>query len=454
MLSRLYEKLDRFLIEFHISSDSDIFEKMLPELSELKSQLGETETSDYNTRFSISSSYRSDDKLKLSTPSLSLDELNVVCNFFKIPITSYRTGKELTLNADVLFDEILPKFENHIRKLHEEDPDKLKPYQVASKPKLENNAIDKIKTITHKFLKKLNQDEVVPQQYQDISMLLFPLEGIFFEIRKDSKYYFYINKIYENFDKLFKDDLELKKYLGEDEVDTLLQQLAIYIKYNRAESVLCVARFMKKLDEFLYPFGIDKSKCEVLENTLFEMAGLLHFPSRSRYDKSRHDETKINFKMLGITDEEANQFLAWIKSKGDDSAKLSSYEIEINDTLQSDGERAQRCEIREKPIYVTEYSFLIDGEVMYKNIFPLFMEKFKIISDEDKIKLTSYQNLSKNSEKFKTMTDKVIFPENSDIEKSNNMGMLMFSSPPVENQIQETVTTTPKLPVVLGAGKF
>lgn len=450
MRTRLYNALDSFLIKFDISSDSRIFEDILLELSGLQPK----SDGNWQYRYSISSSYKSDDILTLSIPQgLSLDELTKVCTFFKILLSSYKTGKDLPMNTDALFNDILPAFQRHIEKLNEENPEKLKFYQIASKEQLERNAIDKVKSIVNKFLDKLNQDDVLPEQYQEVSKSLFMLEGIFNGIKRNSRFYSYCVNTYNDFDKIFSNDMDLKKYLGEEDVNTLLGQLNIYIKYNSAESVICIDKFLKQSDELFCAKGIDKRECDILENILFDLADISSMPARSTYNKSRSDKSKVYFKMIGITDDIANQFQAWIKAQGDDGAKFYSHEVEESDALKHDGEHKQSYQIKEKRVYVQEYTFLIDGEVLYKKIFPLVKDKFLALSEDD-TKLKSYQDASKESKILSAFLEKANEVEKTDIGKSTSMGMLIFSS---GNQMPQTTalvsdTSSPSPRQAMGQG--
>jgi hypothetical protein len=392
MYSRLIKELNEFLIQYDISADSKIFEDTLVADAGIESKKKSYEFSRYGSK----------DELIFSIPNLKLKDLFKLLDFFGVPQETYTVKKDISVPPDIIFNKILPCFKDHISMLAELDPSKLKPYQIDSKPKLEEKAIEKIKDLTENLLKKLNESDTVSSLEQQFSQLLFQIQGIFNVIHNKSKYYSYASSAYDELITFSHDHAEIKASIDAQELNDLFQQLAIYIKYNRAESAIAIEKIVKELDAFLLSYHINKNENDIFEHILLTLAGITNYPSACKYQRA-YDKTRMEFAMIDMLKEDANIFLTWIHNNGDESATLRVSEVEESDALKSNKMRPQRYMIKKNPKYVTQYSFEVDGQALHEKILPLFKDKFVEIANQEPERLIPYQiqtdNLSSSNEK-------------------------------------------------------
>src|SRR5260221_141363 len=107
MHSRLQRELSEFLIQYDISPATHIFEEKLMQFTGIQKKKEQS-------RYSFSNTWGSETELKLSIPKLSLTELILVLDYFKVPHENYKTNKDISLNTNHLFNVILPQFKKDI----------------------------------------------------------------------------------------------------------------------------------------------------------------------------------------------------------------------------------------------------------------------------------------------------------------------------------------------------
>ncbi len=84
------------------------------------------------------------------------------------------------------------------------------------------------------------------------------------------------------------------------------------------------SRLVYSLMDQLNPHLISSHACDIFEETLLKAAGVESQPSNCQFSPSR-DEQKVRFRIKGISKEEAERFLSFLKSECEDNAATYTY---------------------------------------------------------------------------------------------------------------------------------
>lgn len=399
MYSRLKKELNDFLITYSISADSFIFENMLIQFAGIEANKGRYRFDNYN---------KSD--LILSIPSISLVDLDKLLNYFKISHEDYRTNEGLHIHEKVMFDDILPAFKAHIMKLAEQAeqaPNELKKYQIDSKSKLEADAIRNMTRLSTRLLDLLNDSgnvDGLDANKKQLSEILFQILGTLNVVSEKVKYYKYIFEFSEKLGHFCASNLDIStdaKYSSD--LFNLFKEFQTYFKFNRAESALAIKKIFTELQEFALKYQISTTESDIFEETLLSMAGVTNKPQECKF-KRGYDQTRMEFSIKGISQEDAKMFLEFIHAHGDETAQIDTNHFYLNNSrhilhsavIGSDEEVPQRAFIGSKPAKAIErYTISVDGQSLYEKILPLFKSRIEELAQTNPAYLIPYQEKSK-----------------------------------------------------------
>jgi len=384
MHERLEKELTRLLLPHAISSASIIFEDYIFASAGIEKPKDARGFNGYGS------------KLNFELPSVSLDELDKLLTYFHVSKEDYRTNADIVVTEELMFETIIPKFAQYLTQTAQESPEKLTPYRIKSRPSLERIALDNVGSYSVKIKASLNPDlaspSEIPRQFTEI---IFQLRGAIEAVSNDRKYVSYIQTTYQKM-KGFLESNDVASHLKKhsERIDDLMQELQVYLTYNYAESSMAIRKIFKEMHSFLSTYKIDMRQCNILEHSLWEMAGLTGLPESCKFG---HDlqATRLIIRFSGISEENASVFLKYLQ-KFDETTTCDNRSGRISklpDFKIDDGVRQQCYAVKNKAfvIKLKPYNFDIDGEVFYKEIAPLFYSR---ICDASEDSLEIYQQLS------------------------------------------------------------
>jgi len=138
------------------------------------------------------------------------------------------------------------------------------------------------------------------------------------------------------------------------------------------------SRLVYSLSDQLNPHFISSHACDVFEETLLKAAGVDSQPSNCQFSPSR-DEQKVRFRIKGISKEEAERFLSFLKSKCEDESATYTYLPNVEDVA-----------VDSRDTNLIELNL---SEKVLQALLETFKAEFANISAE---KLAHYKKLSEN----------------------------------------------------------
>lgn len=383
MFSRLNKELNDFLINYAICAESNIFTDILIQFAGLDF------TENQKQHFYFEKYSEEDHQLRLSIPCINLESLNKLLDFFDIHPSEYKTNQSLIISEKQIFQHKLPEFKKYIDKLALESPLDLKPYQLASKSKLEKSSLTKIVRFANQLITQLNiRDDLqaLSNTYKKFTAILFQIIGAADKLNGNNKYYIYIVDARCQLSEFIKENDEFKNNPDYQSLITdLIQEFDTYITYNRAESALSIKKVFKELKEFLNNRQIEMGNSDILEHVLLDMAGINEKPSKAKFGKDGRDETRMVFRLKGISENQAKQFADYLRDHFDEGVIFdTSHNRIIPLDEEANREKPQRAvyKRRENAMRIPSYNFSVDGDILHKKIMPLFYEKISSATSE------------------------------------------------------------------------
>jgi hypothetical protein len=168
-----------------------------------------------------------------------------------------------------------------------------------------------------------------------------------------------------------------------------------------------VDNFFKDLELFLNKFQITETKTDVFENMIYQMAGISELPHKSKLETSYSDRTRVHFEITGMSDENLDKLMTFIKSLGDETVIKNPSRRSHSGHLESASisksmhyERAMTVEQAMRisdlqNVKLKEDTIELDGEFLAKTVFPLFQAHISELAKDKPELLIPYQEKSK-----------------------------------------------------------
>lgn len=390
MYSRLQSDLEKILVSFNISHETNIFNEIIMKLAHIPVNIGDV--FGFDPYHSISSN---EDELLFIVPPLNLDDLYRLLDFMRISRENYKVGEPLVILEEMLFKNLLQKFEDYINATMEKSPYELNSYVLKSKPILEAKAIKKIEDATKDLLIKVYDSSQEGLSTPNIMLtaylqhLLFILKHLKLDFQLYSRIITYKNLLLVFFDT--NPEYEEQIYFLKD-INLLKEGFANYIKFNRVESIIAVNTFFKELPEFTASHNIDSGKCDIFADFLMNKAHIHQKPKLCTFTSGKNrgaDPTRIIFSIVGIDAEDAKKFVDFFHEVGDETAK-ECYSINRQHTSITTHHKSSS---NKKKISWEKHLFEVDGLIFYKIIFPQFKEEINECIKKNPEQLKSYKDM-------------------------------------------------------------
>ncbi len=161
-------------------------------------------------------------------------------------------------------------------------------------------------------------------------------------------------------------------------------------------------RICNELKSFLTPLSISISCTDVFEETLLKLATVETHPKRCQFANSKSQwvlspsETRMYFRIWGITTEEAEKFLNFFKVTHGDTNATVSYNPPPKAPNPEDGEDAMVLFIPEDVPDFDSHLFDVDAAIVLNKILPLFKDEITRLQKETPEALVGYQQKSKS----------------------------------------------------------
>jgi hypothetical protein len=392
--TRLQDRLQKFLIQYDISVDTEIFNDVV--LHQLLGIPGDRGKGGFETL-----KYGGNDKefIPLTLPSVTVEEYRQILAFLEIPVESAMIGEDLIISEDLLFRKIVPLFESHVKSNMKQDSSQFDRYKIDSKPILESMTIKQIEKATTKLLAELNQInaiETLSHRVKSLSRILFGIRGALSGIEKEPQQYVYLLASVAKLDKFFVSHPNMRQQEGlKLTIDLIYDGLHNYSKYTRAKSAIAAVKFHSDLTAYLLSHGLTAKDSNILEETLLKMAGVSTMPLKSQF-KTGYDRTRIVFSFKDMTKANADKFINYFKSHGDitategdgygsgsryvpESAAMSTQEESVEG---GPGRKAKEVE---------HHSIEVDALVLYETILPKFKAQIDTWAKESPELLKPYR---------------------------------------------------------------
>lgn len=390
MYEKLKKEVNDFLIDYSITGMAGFNDWVFQQIGLIRKNNDNGFDSRYGSK-----------ELYFNASGLDLNELALLLQFFNIDPSSYKTNNSLKINPTQVFDVLLPQFKGYVESIAN-SPKLLRPYQIDSKKALESMAVQNIKKYSDDLLKKILKDEktdALTLEKKQLCKILLQAKGateLLYQSNSYSEFVFEaqqeLKKLTENFP-LLEEEPTLKLSLKE-----LQSAFAAYARFNRVEIVRAVKQLFHDLQDFVKEFAITLGSCDIFEETLLRMAGITQMPSKSSFETSTSDRTRVNFWLTGLTKEEALPLIDFFLSHGDDSAviKAASGSRSYASSLECFSvEQSAAMFIEQEPkIEIPKQIVNVDGEVLVNKIFPLFVAKIRELALESPETLVPYQQKS------------------------------------------------------------
>ncbi len=347
MFNRLRTELEEVFLEYNISLDMNFFTEEILALAGITNikklnlqQYGFTSYGNLNAADT--------EILRFSPPPLTLEEFELLLKFFKVPRDQVKIGKSLPINVNVIFNEILGQFKDHMRKMAAEKSEKIREIIIASKHVLEEKTTRKLQGATTALYKALAAVESANPTYKALKEIILHAIGAIAMLRDLSENFHdtldvakKLNDFYVIAHAEFEQDEKITSLL-----DDVFLAFAEYGKFNRAEAKLAAKKFSNEIESFVNQYQISTHSCDIVEETILKLASISTQPLKCEYAPNEYgDQTRFYLKIIGIRQEDAQQLQQYFKSLGDESASLSP-EFEVDKgtiNKEDDGMRPQRA---------------------------------------------------------------------------------------------------------------
>jgi hypothetical protein len=262
--------------------------------------------------------YFSRDELKIGVGIIDLSQLEKLLNFFEIEKANYKTNSYLPLNADVIFNVVLPQFKEEVTDWAQTSK-KLRRYQVKSQHELGETARRKISYLTQNLLSDLNPEENAPNELdKELSLILLAVQATTEMISRNNRYSDYLLDLHATLFQFYEENPMYHKNL---ELNNILYNFEEYEKFNRVDVLRLVEGFKKDLELFCLKYQISAGQCDIFEHVLFQMAGISQMPQKSNCDTSYPDQTRITFRITEMPNKELDLFKALFLKYKDDTVR-------------------------------------------------------------------------------------------------------------------------------------
>lgn len=411
MRTRLRKLLHELLQKDDISLESGIVNDFIYRMAQIEIPGREDEKHTF-PGFQLDSWSKSE-ALEFSLPVLSMDQLEQLLAFFKVPKSKYNTNSPITLDENFVFNELMPAFNSYYQKLKEENSPLITKYRVKSKPILESSAISTLEEYIQKALKTHLTDDAseASQNSSRITDVLLLLKSKVENLRQFPVLYRSIIDTAPQISRLHQlnGDEKLENYLS-----LISQGIALFTRYNRYESVLAIKAFMKEMETFLNEgFDISSERCDVIEESLLSVIGAtLGKKGECKLD-SGSDESRMVFRFTDMDKENAKKVVHYFQSLGDETATEGYGYSEHGSPIPESALRYESVSSSDytstKPKDTLEYhSIEVDGKFFYDKVFSKLKKQIESMPSVD---LDKYREASKEFLKEKAAKQaKVVKP--------------------------------------------
>lgn len=372
--TRLQDRLQKFLIQYDISVDTEIFnDVVMHHLLGIPGNRG-------RAGFEIQGRGSDDqDYIPLSLPSVTLEEYRQILAFFEIPVESVMIGQDLKISEELLFRKIVPLFESFVKSNMEQRSAQFDCYKIESKPILESMTIKQIEKAVAKLLAELNKIddiETLSHKVKSLSRILFGIRGALAGIEKEPQQYVYLLGSVAKLDKFFVSHPNMRQQETlKPTIDLLYNGLNNYSKYTRAKSAISAVKFHSELNAYLQSHNLTAKVSNILEETLLKMAGVDSMPLKAQF-KTGLDRTRIVFSFKDMTKVNATKFINYFKGHGDITAMegdgYSSGSHFVPESVMSMQEEAAESGPGRKTKEYEHHSIEVDALVLFETILPKF----------------------------------------------------------------------------------
>jgi len=160
-------------------------------------------------------------------------------------------------------------------------------------------------------------------------------------------------------------------------------------------------RISQELKSFLAPLSISTTHSDVFEETLLKLAGVETQPACCQFADSPSQwrtspsETRMYFRIWGITSDDAEKFLNFFKVTHGDTSATMSYSPLPKAFNPEDGEDAMVLFLVEDLRNFDSHVFDVDGATVLNQILPLVKDEINRLHKEAPEALAGYQEKSK-----------------------------------------------------------
>ena len=379
---RFNNELQGFLLSLNISIETPILNDVMQSLSGVMFD-------DVNNNYGFSvSSYRNDEKsLSYSYPEILIDDFLKLADYLEIPKNERKMSNSVKVSEKTVLEKVLPAFKKYVQEEQQKKSDFFTNYVLASRPILEGTAIGQIENA----IKSLQEetDKLNDQSEFAIKMAIirkvFEIQGTLTSVKKNPNYYRLLTDLKNEFNQMFEThEQEINKHAElARKCKMLIQGITLFEKYNLCESKIACEKFFEEGREFTDKLEVSMKHCDIIERTLLNLADVKAKPADCKI-KPGSDSSRITIKFQGITKQECEQVISYLKSMGDSTAKEGYGDKHWNryrptDVMESASlksmaafslsERPQRFAVQPTKI-IPSFSIECDALTFYNVIYP------------------------------------------------------------------------------------
>lgn len=367
-------QLRDLLSPLYISPNTGIFEQTLCEL------IGIPFSKDHLPLPRIACDHGGD--FVFYTPQhFSLADINRCLQYIGMDPDAWTTSSGFHISQEIMMNKIFPAVQDAIVKMEKSHPGKFRDYQIESRPELESAAIAKIEESLAPIAVSLlgqydNLGEVKNRLDYTVALMRQTFRYMLSSRRSDKQdmlivciekfrnLHAVLKAIYEN-----NPELRNKERLWQH-LSAAIDALDAFNKFNRTDAIIYTRLLFKEMDDFLFHYEVTSTACDIFEHTLLKLAGITTVPESCKFEICHRDDSRVKFTIKGISDVEAVNLCAWLRTHGDE-------------TMREEGD--MEC----RPVHV----FTADGENFYKNILPIFYKEVEAMQASSEL-IKPYQLLS------------------------------------------------------------
>jgi hypothetical protein len=404
--------LYKLLVPDSISVETNIINEII--YNEAKVNL-EPDTNHYRKGLQLFG--EDEEKLQFKVPAkLKKPELDKLLVFFKIPDDECLTDTPLTLDANFVFDELLPLIQARYQSLKANNPSAINKYKLESQAILESSAINTLEGEINKAFKILIPKETtkMSSQTRRVKEGLQIMSDTLRRLQEEPTLYPDItlaaDKIHAflQYPKV-KKNAALTKHLKQ-----LIEGIKLFSLCHSTESIIANKAFLTGMRNFLKDekFKIATSQCDVIENTLLRLASAELGKNGKCTINMGYNASRLVFIFKDINQENVQKVIKFLQDQGDQTAcegyayRTYAHPIPKAMHAQENVMYAQSCELVDEVQCMSEKTHLAfrekleqhgvetDGKFFHTTIFPLLKKEICSMQETDPATLQAYRDAS------------------------------------------------------------